>query len=71
MNMIEVNLTLARVEKADHGSYVCQASNQYTTTNISTLLLVESELPLSGEKKKQLDVQLFEAVDFFLLSLLS
>ena len=37
------NLTLARIEKTDHGLYVCQAFNEHTTTNISTLVLVQSE----------------------------
>jgi hypothetical protein len=37
------NLTLELIEKTDHGLYICQASNEHTTTNISTLIIVEGE----------------------------
>lgn len=43
MNEITENLTLERIEKHDHGLYICQASNEYTTANISTLIIVESK----------------------------
>ncbi len=37
------NLTLESIDKMDHGLYVCQASNEHTTTNITALIIVESE----------------------------
>lgn len=37
------NLTIEYIEKTDHGLYICQASNNYTTTNTSTLVIVESK----------------------------
>ena len=37
------NLTLEYIDKTDYGLYVCQASNAHTTTNITTLVIVESE----------------------------
>jgi hypothetical protein len=43
LNEINENLTLEYIEKTDHGLYLCQASNAYTTTNISTLIIVESK----------------------------
>ncbi|CAF4298857.1 unnamed protein product, partial [Rotaria magnacalcarata] len=44
LEKINENLTLDYIEKTDHGLYKCQASNEYTTTNISTFIVVESEL---------------------------
>ena len=44
------NLTIDYIDKTDHGVYVCQASNEHTTTNITTQIIVESEfhgLPIS------------------------
>lgn len=37
------NLTFQHIEKVDHGVYVCHASNEHTTTNITTLINVESK----------------------------
>ncbi|CAF3358164.1 unnamed protein product [Rotaria sp. Silwood1] len=45
LNQINENLTLEYIEKTDHGLYICQASNQYTTINISTLIIVENTTP--------------------------
>ncbi|CAF0758019.1 unnamed protein product [Adineta steineri] len=45
LNRINENLTLEHIEKTDHGLYICQASNKHTTTNISTLLIVENTTP--------------------------
>ncbi|CAF1658466.1 unnamed protein product, partial [Adineta ricciae] len=39
------NLTLDSIDKTDHGIYVCQASNEHTTTNITTLIIVENTTP--------------------------
>ncbi|UJR23619.1 hypothetical protein I4U23_026605 [Adineta vaga] len=39
------NLTLESIDKTDYGLYVCQASNEHTTTNITTLLIVENTTP--------------------------
>ncbi|CAM4769013.1 unnamed protein product [Rotaria magnacalcarata] len=44
LEKINENLTFDYIEKTDHGLYKCQASNEYTTTNISTFIVVESEL---------------------------
>jgi hypothetical protein len=40
------NLTLNYIEKTDHGLYICQASNEHTIANISTIIIVESEFYL-------------------------
>ncbi|CAF1283707.1 unnamed protein product [Rotaria sordida] len=45
LNEINENLTLEYIEKIDHGLYICQASNEYTTINISTLIIVENTTP--------------------------
>ncbi|CAF2364937.1 unnamed protein product [Rotaria sp. Silwood2] len=45
LNEIDENLTLEYIEKSDHGLYICQASNEYTTINISTLIIVENTTP--------------------------
>ncbi|CAF3335483.1 unnamed protein product [Rotaria socialis] len=42
---INENLTLEYIEKTDHGLYRCQASNEYTTTNTSTFIVVENITP--------------------------
>ncbi|CAF1417726.1 unnamed protein product [Adineta ricciae] len=39
------NLTLEYIKKTDHGLYICQALNEHTTTNISTLIIVENTTP--------------------------
>ncbi len=43
LNRVQENLTFESIDKTDHGLYVCQASNEHTTTNITTLIIVESE----------------------------
>ncbi|UJR25292.1 hypothetical protein I4U23_006644 [Adineta vaga] len=45
LNHINENFTLEQIEKSDHGLYICQASNEHTTTNISTLIIVENTTP--------------------------
>jgi hypothetical protein len=44
LNEVKENLTLESIDKTDYGLYVCQASNEHTTTNITTLIVVESKL---------------------------
>jgi hypothetical protein len=43
LNEMKENLTLQSIDKTDYGLYVCQASNEHTTTNITTLIVVESK----------------------------
>ncbi|CAF2619752.1 unnamed protein product [Rotaria sp. Silwood2] len=42
---VNENLTLPYIDKLDHGLYICQASNEHTTTNITTLIIVENTTP--------------------------
>ena len=51
LSEIHENLTFTRIEKSDHGIYVCHAFNEHTTTNITTLINVESELINDFEKR--------------------
>ena len=46
LNENNETLTIEHIEKTDHGLYICQASNAYTTTNTSTLVIVESKCSL-------------------------
>jgi hypothetical protein len=50
------NLTITSIAKTDHGPYICQAANQHTTTNITTLVIVESK-SLSIDDGRQLEYQ--------------
>ncbi|CAF0748074.1 unnamed protein product [Adineta steineri] len=42
---VKENLTFEYIDKTDHGVYVCQAANEHTTTNITSLLIVENTTP--------------------------
>ncbi|CAF0904731.1 unnamed protein product, partial [Didymodactylos carnosus] len=41
----ESNLTLNYIQKFDYGLYTCQASNEYTRANATTLIIVEHTTP--------------------------
>ena len=60
------NLTLDYIDKTDYGLYVCQASNEHTTTNITTLIIVASKLDSLDrytKKSRCLDLVIFESCD--------
>ncbi|CAF1921728.1 unnamed protein product [Rotaria magnacalcarata] len=61
LSEIHENLTLESIDKTDHGVYICQASNEHTTTNITTLITVENSTPQAPHNinYKQISSNLF------------
>ncbi|CAF0863046.1 unnamed protein product [Rotaria sordida] len=61
LKKVNENLTLQYIDKTDHGLYICQASNEHTTTNITTLIIVENTTPQAPHniQYKQISSNLF------------
>ncbi|CAF1040092.1 unnamed protein product [Rotaria sp. Silwood1] len=61
LDEVNENLTLQYIDKTDHGSYICQASNKHTTTNITTSIIVENTTPQAPHniQYKQISSNLF------------